>query len=82
MQTSKSLFNPKLHRFYTEKQAIREEVGTSRSPMKPYLLMNRIRNTGLFNSLEIHSGFSPFENEEILVAHHRDYIENYFAGMQ
>lgn len=67
--------------FYTEKQvcfdAIRER-SFSQSPLKPYLLMERINNSELSASFEIHDDFEPFKFDDFALAHTKTYINNFF----
>ena len=74
-------YNSKIYTLYTENQAIRERVGTSRSPMKPYLLMEKIGNSKLSDSFTIQSKFKPFINEDFYLAHEPNFVDDFFKGI-
>jgi hypothetical protein len=73
-------YNSKITTFYTENQAIKEPVGVSHSPMKPFLLMEKIGKSKLSNSFEIQSEFPPFLNEDFYLAHESNYVNEFFLG--
>ena len=70
----------KITTFYTKKQAITEPIGFSHSPLKPYLLMEKMKKVGLNNHLDIQSEFSRFEDKDFEIAHSSSYVENFFSG--
>ena len=47
------MYNKKISTFYRIEQAIQSPVGYSNSPMKPYLLMNKINSMNLSSYFEI-----------------------------
>lgn len=58
--------------FYTEKQVCFENIQSgsfSKSPLKPYLLMQRIKKKGLNKHFSIKSDFEPFTKEDFTIAH-------------
>lgn len=67
--------------FYTDKQvcfdSIREH-SYSQSPLKPYLLMQKIERGERQSHFEVHSDFPPFNQEEFLLAHTEEYVSNFF----
>ena len=71
----------KIKTFYTEKQvcfdAIKDQ-SFSQSPLKPYLLMNRIKESDFMDAFEIVADFSPFKREDFLMAHTEEYVANVF----
>jgi len=81
MKNSTLMYSSKLYTFYTEQQAIKEAVGLSRSPMKPYLLMEKLKKSSLSDFLEVHSNFSAFSNEDFEIAHEKNYVEEFFDGI-
>ena len=72
----------KITTFYTKKQAITKPIGFSHSPLKPYLLMEKMKKSGLSKHLDIQSKFSPFENSDFEIAHTSSYVENFFNGVE
>jgi acetoin utilization deacetylase AcuC-like enzyme len=70
----------KITTFYNEKQAIKKPIGYSHSPLKPYLLMEKLNKSGVSKFLTIKSDFSPFQNEDFEIAHTPTYIKNFFEG--
>ncbi len=75
------MYNKKISTFYRIEQAIQSPVGYSNSPMKPYLLMNKINSMNLSSYFEIKNEFKPFTDKDFQIAHERDYIESYFKGI-
>lgn len=76
------LYEKKLRTFYTDKQAIRKPVGTSRSPLKPYLLMEKLKVYQLDSYFDINTNFSPYEESDFAVAHELQYIKDFFQGIE
>ena len=72
---------PSITTFYTEKQvcfdAIQER-SYSKSPLKPYLLMEKIKNGPNPEHFSIKNDFEPFEKSDFELAHTKEYIENFF----
>jgi len=81
MKESKTFYLPKLVTFYTENQAVREPVGFSRSPMKPYLLMNKIEGETFSKYFEVQDNFPPFSEEDFQIAHEEEYVKDFFDGI-
>jgi acetoin utilization deacetylase AcuC-like enzyme len=73
-------YNSKINTFYREEQAIQKPVGFSKSPMKPFLLMQKIKEMKMDNYLKIHNQFPPFVNSDFELAHTKTYVENFFKG--
>jgi acetoin utilization deacetylase AcuC-like enzyme len=75
------LRKPTIATFYNKKQvcfdSIRER-SYSKSPLKPYLLMERIHALGLESNFDIHSDFQPFTQEDFHLAHSEEYVNNVF----
>jgi len=76
------MYKKKVTAFYRAEQAIQNPVGFSNSPMKPFLLMNKINSMNLSSYFEIKNDFRPFTNNDFEIAHEKEYIENYFYGIQ
>ncbi len=74
-------YESKLLTFYTENQAVKKPVGLSRSPMKPYLLMEKIKDSKLSDSFAIQSTFKPFINEDFYLAHEPNFVDDFFKGI-
>lgn len=69
--------------FYTEKQVCFQNIQSgsfSKSPLKPYLLMQRIKKKGLNKHFIIKSDFVPFTKEDFTIAHTELYVNNVFNG--
>ncbi len=69
--------------FYTEKQVCFQNIQSgsfSKSPLKPYLLMQRIKKQGLNKHFSIKSDFEPFTKEDFTIAHTELYVNNFFKG--
>ncbi len=77
-----TMYNKKVSVFYRAEQAIQNPVGFSNSPMKPFLLMNKINSMNLSSYFDIKNDFRPFTNSDFEIAHEKEYIENYFNGIQ
>ena len=73
--------NQKIKTFYTEKQVCFDSIqdqSFSQSPLKPFLLMNKINNSEFGSAFEIIDDFSPFKRKDFLSAHTAEYIDNVF----
>jgi hypothetical protein len=73
--------NKQIKTFYTEKQVCFDSIqdrSFSQSPLKPFLLMNRIKNSEFNNAFDIVDDFSPFKREDFLTAHTEAYVDNVF----
>ena len=75
-------YEKRIKTFYTEKQAIKEPVGTSYSPLKPYLLMEKLKMYQLDRHLDVDGNFSPYEESDFAIAHKLDYIRDFFQGVE
>jgi acetoin utilization deacetylase AcuC-like enzyme len=76
--------NSKIKVFYTPLQVNTNKniIGqTSRSPLKPLLLMKALDGIGFGKNLDIDSSFSPFENEDFKIAHTESYVNDFFKGV-
>jgi hypothetical protein len=73
--------NKKIKTFYTDKQvcfdSIRKE-SFSQSPLKPALLMERIKNGPYANMLDITDDFKPIKKEDFYIAHTEEYVDNVY----
>jgi acetoin utilization deacetylase AcuC-like enzyme len=88
------LFNPKttkpmkqrskkIRTFYTDQQVCFDNIQNasfSKSPLKPYLLMQRIRHLGFSDLFLQTSKFEPFTKADFELAHTPLYVENVFNG--
>ncbi|MBU2713175.1 hypothetical protein [Zooshikella harenae] len=52
------------------------------SPLKPKLLLEYIQKTGLEGHFEINQSFSPFQNDDFLIAHTPEYVNGFFDGVK
>ena len=73
--------NKKIKTFYTDKQvcfdSIRES-SYSQSPLKPYLLMEKIKNGPYSDMLDITDKFDPIKKEDYYIAHTEEYVNNVY----
>jgi acetoin utilization deacetylase AcuC-like enzyme len=77
--------NSKIKVFYTPLQVNTNKniIGTtSRSPLKPMLLMKALNGLGFANNLDVDSTFAPYENSDFLLAHQERYVNAFFKGDQ
>ncbi|MFO0552351.1 MAG: hypothetical protein U0271_28445 [Polyangiaceae bacterium] len=74
--------DPKIQVFYRPEMAASGEVEKSgcQSPEKAPLLLAFLARHGLADMFEIRSDFEPFEREDLLVAHHENYVDAFLAG--
>ncbi len=73
----------KILTFYTDQQVCTDQIQNasfSKSPLKPYLLMQRIKTKGLNTIFKRNSNFAPFTKEDFKIAHTETYINNFFQG--
>lgn len=69
--------------FYTDQQVcfdLMHNPSFSKSPLKPYLLMKRIKEKGLSRLVRIKSDFVPFTKNDFEIAHTESYVKNVFNG--
>ena len=69
--------------FYTPKQVCRKDIAnksTSKSPLKPLLLMNFLEKNGFSGIIETTDEFHPFVKSDFLIAHTKDYVDDFFEG--
>lgn len=73
--------NKKIKTFYTDKQvcfdSIRES-SFSQSPLKPYLLIEKIKKGPYSEMLDITDEFEPIKKEDYYIAHTEDYVNNVY----
>jgi acetoin utilization deacetylase AcuC-like enzyme len=75
--------NEKIKTFYTPRQVCRKDIekrSFSKSPLKPMLLMNYLKENGFDEVIELSSDFEPFTRKDFLVAHTREYVTDFFEG--
>lgn len=74
-------YNKKIKVFYNENMAVKNNVGYSRSPEKPALLIKFLSEKELLDKyFEIESTFPPFEREDFLIAHSEKYVDAFFSN--
>lgn len=69
--------------FYNRKQVCFDgikEKSYSKSPLKPYLLLKKIKKENLSTMLKVTDDFQPFKKNDFLIAHTKQYVNNMFAG--
>jgi acetoin utilization deacetylase AcuC-like enzyme len=71
--------NPKILTFYTDEMCMTKGVSsTSRSPEKPRLFMNFLKENGFSDYLDIQE-FDPFVKEDFYLAHTKAYVNRFFS---
>jgi acetoin utilization deacetylase AcuC-like enzyme len=73
----------KIRTFYTDQQVCFDNIQNasfSKSPLKPYLLMQRIKQLGMNNLFVQTSQFEPFTKADFELAHTALYVQNVFNG--
>jgi acetoin utilization deacetylase AcuC-like enzyme len=75
-----AVYAPTLRTFYREEMVAPLQAGTSRSPLKPRLLIERGGALGFVRLLQVDRYWQPFGKEDFLQAHTRDYVEAFFNG--
>lgn len=71
----------KILTFYNKKQVCFDGIekdSYSKSPLKPYLLLKKIKKDGYGKMLEINGDFQPFERSDFYLAHKKKYVDNVF----
>lgn len=69
--------------FYTKQQVCFDNIQTasfSKSPLKPYLLMQRMKKKGLTSAFRLQSNFQPLTKADFELAHTETYVHNVFNG--
>lgn len=68
--------------FYTPKQVLKDGYAQnySKSPKKPELLMQYLKDKGLIDNFEIEENFYPYTKDDFKIAHHPSYVEDFFSG--
>jgi acetoin utilization deacetylase AcuC-like enzyme len=69
--------------FYTDQQVCFDNIQTasfSKSPLKPFLLMQRMKKKGLTRAFRLQSNFQPFAKADFELAHTESYVQNVFHG--
>jgi acetoin utilization deacetylase AcuC-like enzyme len=70
--------------FYTPKQVLTHDsisMSTSKSPLKPKLLMENFEKLSLTKFMDIDGTFAPYEQSEFRIAHHDSWIKTFFEGL-
>lgn len=73
--------NKKIKTFYTDKQVCFDSIkekSFSQSPLKPALLIEKIKKGPYSELLDIIADFEPIAKEDFEIAHSKEYIENVF----
>lgn len=73
--------NTKIKTFYTDKQVCFDSIkesSYSQSPLKPYLLMEKIKNGNYADMLDITDAFEPIQKEDYYLAHTKTYVDNVY----
>lgn len=73
--------NKKIKVFFNPKQVnTKVEQSTSKSPLKPKLVIENIFATGIDEHFDFEPNFKPFRKSDFQVAHTRNYVDAFFAG--
>ena len=69
----------KIKTFYSSKQVCHKmDSSFSKSPLKPYLLMKKIKEKNYDKYFDIEENFEPIKKEDFLIAHTEEYVNNVF----
>lgn len=71
----------KIVTFYNKKQVCFDNIrksSYSKSPLKPYLLLKKIKDDGYSDMLNVVSDFKPFTKNDFYTAHTKHYVNNVF----
>lgn len=74
----------KIRTFYTDQQVCFDNIQSasfSKSPLKPYLLMQRIKQQKLSSLILKTDQFKPFEKSDFQIAHTELYVDNFYEGI-
>lgn len=71
----------KIKTFYTPEQVCHKmDSSFSKSPLKPYLLMKKIKDEGYGEYFDIDGKFDPVTKQDYLLAHTEEYVDCVFTG--
>jgi acetoin utilization deacetylase AcuC-like enzyme len=70
---------PNLFTFFREEQSIKIPVGFSRSPNKPKLLLDWLKNKSI-HPVKLRQDWNPFGKDDFLIAHTEEYVDSFFEG--
>lgn len=74
--------NKKIKVFYNPKQVLEKDSNNySKSPLKPKLLLDYLKENNLGKYLKIEDNFNPFEKKDFEIAHNETYVNNFFKGI-
>jgi acetoin utilization deacetylase AcuC-like enzyme len=76
------MYTNQIEIFYREEQVSIEEVGFSKSPNKPKLLLNWINQNNLQDYFQVNSKWKPFSKKDFLSAHYKKYVDDFFNGVE
>ncbi|MFP4449109.1 MAG: hypothetical protein ACLFPH_10280 [Bacteroidales bacterium] len=66
--------------FYNERMSLEtNNENSSLSPEKPKRLINYLRKHNLLKYFEIDDTFTPFNIKDFYIAHHNEYVDNFFS---
>lgn len=69
----------KIKTFYSPKQVCHKmDSSFSKSPLKPYLLMKKIKEKNYDEYFDLQENFEPIKKEDFLIAHTEEYVDNVF----
>jgi len=72
----------KIKTFYNTKQVLENDKTSnySKSPLKPKLLLEYLKNKKLINNFSVTSDFKPFTKTDFKMAHQVNYVDDFFNG--
>ena len=73
--------NPTIKTFYTDRQVCFDgisDASVSKSPLKPSLLIKRLKKNGYAKMLDIEEKFEPVSRKDFAIAHTKEYIDNVY----
>lgn len=75
-------YNPEIVTFFREEMVLYKNIehSTSKSPLKPQMLMDYIKSSKFDNIFKLNKSFKPFNEVDFHIAHTPEYVESFFKG--
>lgn len=78
------IYNRHIRLFYRPEMVLNRDVAAnySKSPQKPRLLLRFLQKKNLLTHFHQVSDWEPFDPQKFLIAHTRNYVDAFFAGIE
>lgn len=80
------MYKPEIKIFYRKEMVpsdIDMTMNSSKSPLKPQLILSRIITQGLWEgNFKVTNDWEPFSREDFLMAHTPSYVDDFFGGVE